>query len=408
MKWKKDYYTFLGVARDASLETIARAYREKANQYHPDKYANSSKEEQTKAQEMMQLANEAYEVLSNKRGEKASYDAWWEDRQLEDARKKVAEAEAKKREEAQKLRDEKKKAKKAAKKAKGSFFTRIFRKVEKSDKLSKVDEDFRKFQLNRTEKGGTLKKPLGKIVGITVAGVALTAVVGTGIYFLVTKEPADKDPIPTEDLDKDKNRTESTTEVYDNWIEFTEDYDKDTIDEVIKSIHGEESSLSLDQTDEILSDMVNRTIVPSVNQAINGTDEKVAEINLSSLIDDGTVGKEAVIDMESYLNSMISDPTNGKNYARRAFEDEARIIGEDETVGGLTIAESEVSPSVRYIWSRLAIATNTIADARGYDISVEINGNTYTIDELDDATLENIATEALKDMGSNGKRIGLN
>ena len=50
MKWKKDYYTFLGVARDASLETIARAYREKANQYHPDKYANSSKEEQTKAQ----------------------------------------------------------------------------------------------------------------------------------------------------------------------------------------------------------------------------------------------------------------------------------------------------------------------------------------------------------------------
>jgi len=55
----KDYYTLLGVARDASAEDIKKAFRKLAMQYHPDR--NSAPEAEAKFKE----ANEAYAVLSD-------------------------------------------------------------------------------------------------------------------------------------------------------------------------------------------------------------------------------------------------------------------------------------------------------------------------------------------------------
>lgn len=57
---KQDYYTVLGVARQASDQEIKKAYRKKAIQYHPDK--NQGDKE---AEELFKEAAEAYEVLSN-------------------------------------------------------------------------------------------------------------------------------------------------------------------------------------------------------------------------------------------------------------------------------------------------------------------------------------------------------
>lgn len=55
----KNYYKILGVSRTASSESIKRAYRSKAKDFHPDVYNDKSSKEQ------FQLINEAYQVLKD-------------------------------------------------------------------------------------------------------------------------------------------------------------------------------------------------------------------------------------------------------------------------------------------------------------------------------------------------------
>lgn len=54
----KDYYTILGVSRDASEEEIKKGYRKIAMLYHPDRNPGNKE-----AEENFKLASEAYEVL---------------------------------------------------------------------------------------------------------------------------------------------------------------------------------------------------------------------------------------------------------------------------------------------------------------------------------------------------------
>lgn len=65
----KDYYSVLGVARDATEEEVKKAYRKLAFQYHPDLNKDPSAAERFKA------INQAYEVLSDPE-KRASYDRW--------------------------------------------------------------------------------------------------------------------------------------------------------------------------------------------------------------------------------------------------------------------------------------------------------------------------------------------
>jgi molecular chaperone DnaJ len=62
----KDYYSILGVERNADEDTIKKAYRKLAIQYHPDKQVGKSESEKKAAEEMFKDVNEAYEVLSDK------------------------------------------------------------------------------------------------------------------------------------------------------------------------------------------------------------------------------------------------------------------------------------------------------------------------------------------------------
>jgi molecular chaperone DnaJ len=65
---KRDYYTVLGVTREASEEDIKKSYRKLAMKFHPDR--NS---EDKSAEEKFKEAKEAYEILSDSR-KRAAYD----------------------------------------------------------------------------------------------------------------------------------------------------------------------------------------------------------------------------------------------------------------------------------------------------------------------------------------------
>lgn len=64
----RDYYSVLGVSRDAADDEIKKAFRQKAKQYHPD--ANP---EDAGAETRFKEVNEAYEVLSDEE-KRAAYD----------------------------------------------------------------------------------------------------------------------------------------------------------------------------------------------------------------------------------------------------------------------------------------------------------------------------------------------
>ena len=59
MAEKRDYYDILGIKRDASAETIKKAFRKLAKKYHPDSNAGNPPAEQ-----MFKDVNEAYSILS--------------------------------------------------------------------------------------------------------------------------------------------------------------------------------------------------------------------------------------------------------------------------------------------------------------------------------------------------------
>ena len=65
---KRDYYTVLGVGRDASEEDIKKSYRKLAMKHHPDRNP-----EDKHAEDKFKEAKEAYEVLTDTR-KRAAYD----------------------------------------------------------------------------------------------------------------------------------------------------------------------------------------------------------------------------------------------------------------------------------------------------------------------------------------------
>ena len=68
MSKKRDYYTVLGVPRDASDEDIKKSYRKLAMKHHPDRAPDDKG-----AEEKFKEAKEAYEILSDAK-KRAAYD----------------------------------------------------------------------------------------------------------------------------------------------------------------------------------------------------------------------------------------------------------------------------------------------------------------------------------------------
>ncbi len=71
----KDYYSILGVNKDASADDIKSAYRRLAKKYHPDVYATAPEAEKKQAEEKFKEIQHAYDVLSDPQ-KKAAYDQY--------------------------------------------------------------------------------------------------------------------------------------------------------------------------------------------------------------------------------------------------------------------------------------------------------------------------------------------
>ena len=73
MTEKKDYYSILGIQKNASEDEVKSAYRKAAVKWHPDKWVNGTDEEKKTAEEKFKEIGEAYEVLSDPQ-KRAHYD----------------------------------------------------------------------------------------------------------------------------------------------------------------------------------------------------------------------------------------------------------------------------------------------------------------------------------------------
>lgn len=73
MAENKNYYSVLGLDKNASDSDIKKAYRKMAAKYHPDKFATKSEQEKKEAEEKFKEINEANSVLSDP-DKKRNYD----------------------------------------------------------------------------------------------------------------------------------------------------------------------------------------------------------------------------------------------------------------------------------------------------------------------------------------------
>jgi len=66
-----DYYTLLGVPRDASVEQIRVAFRVFARKYHPDRFAGGPPEKIARATQIYRRGSEAFQTLTHLESRKA-------------------------------------------------------------------------------------------------------------------------------------------------------------------------------------------------------------------------------------------------------------------------------------------------------------------------------------------------
>ena len=60
-----DYYTLLGVPRDADVSAIRRAFRKFAQKYHPDRFAGAPRDKVERANAIYRRGSEGFEVLTD-------------------------------------------------------------------------------------------------------------------------------------------------------------------------------------------------------------------------------------------------------------------------------------------------------------------------------------------------------
>ncbi len=205
--------------------------------------------------------------------------------------------------------------------------------------------------------------------------------------------------VPIEDVKAELDT--AIDSIHANWTAHGVDVSKEQVGEIIKVLNGYESTCSLGEADDYLTQILNTTIFP--------IGENKASLDFSSLILGNKSGVQAVETMEGYLNGCLTDFANARSYSEKAFYDEVLILGLGQEVDGLDVlGDTKTDAGVRLIWSRLTLGVNSFMGIYGDELSVEMTGVTYVQSDINDGTvLEEIANKAKKELGSNDKILVL-
>lgn len=463
----KNLYTVLKVNRNSSDTEIRDAYRKLMREVHPDNFVNEPDNVRKAYENIAKEINAAYNILSKRR---SAYDIEYDrivkptakdtQQTKSDAQKRAdayAEAKRKENEENERLRQEAEEAR-YAELALEKYFRELnengevpfedeedeyererreykeqkkrARKLKREARKKKreAEREKRKMKKNKAKADPNAGTVLSKIYKMghldapirkprfnwkaTIAGVLIVVGLGTGFWALSKNSKNNENKTeptvpPIENTEINNDITTITNEVYENWNEVGTRYSKTDIEELIKFLNGMESTITADIADEMLVSMLNNALVPGINNAIIGSEEyETNDIDFASLlIDDPAI--EAIENMQDNLNGALTDLDNLETYATSAFEDEARIVVEEETVDGFDLTTS--SSASKLIWSRLAIGVNGVAGTLGDELNVEVKGNVYTQEDLNNSDIfEEIAKDAKQELGSNSKQMTLN
>lgn len=218
-----------------------------------------------------------------------------------------------------------------------------------------------------------------------------------------SETPSTPEEPPIVAKDENEKKVERATEtIYNDWAKFGSPYDKETIESLVRCLNKLDGGMDIEKADDIILDMVNRAATPGANNALAGdTLYKTGRLNLKDLLIRDQIGSDWVLNMQSHLNGANTDLENIIIYGERAFTDEAILL---DKLNGYSIYDFD--SSVMLLWSRLAIGTNGVIGTLGDNLKVDINGNTYTQDDLNDARLyESVIKEAKQEFGLNNRQL---
>lgn len=300
-----------------------------------------------------------------------------------------------------------------------------------------------KFSLKRERKAGKTNHPIRKIgkrilIGGAIVAVVTPCIIQLSSWFRVQNKKEEKDEKPKSssstiggfasreaassmleevssstseqeaeftsstssaivDDETINNQIELATDmIYENWTAAGATYDKSTIAEMIKCLNGIESTMSIEEADEMLVNMLNIGIIPAVNNAFTGEQTNTTvSIDFANILLPGDSACRGV----SKMNKLMNDTFTGSDITesvKEGLEMEARILGEVETIDGFEAMVS--SPGARILWARSAIGLNGVAGVLGNDYTFTVNGHVYTMSDINNSNqLESMISRAKQD-----------
>lgn len=200
-----------------------------------------------------------------------------------------------------------------------------------------------------------------------------------------SQEEAVKPVVPVVEEKKTVDLEYATLSTYDNWSNITDEYTIDEIREVIKALNGLESSISINEADDVLNEILNKAIEPRINSIVgfndyelNGNNGQPKILDLSSLILDKEVKDNYYNTHAGMMNTIMNNLIIGESMKESA--DKSLTIELDVIANGTL---NNATPIEKILFSRTSIYSGVIAG-----VASETFDNGALIDSLEDMAVE--------------------